>query len=147
MVSMHSEKAQMCSKPSLRSFPNIAFKTVLSYKTTLKQQLNSEKWNVGYVSAFCWTVLLCCFSIQCFCRCVFYPMHFWCLCSLHLTPHFPSRYAQKLATNVSPPQTATSSWLLSVSSLVSCGWYGAGTNCDSWTASLSLHGSVHELLI
>ena len=88
MVSMHSEKAQMCSKPSLRSFPNIAFETVLSYKTALKQQLNSEKWNVGYVSAFCWTVLLCCFSIQCFCRCFFSPMHFWCLCTLHLTPHF-----------------------------------------------------------
>ena len=90
MVSVHSEKAQMCSKLSLRSFPNIAFETVLSYKTTLKQQLNSEKWNVGSASAFCWTVLLCCFSIQCFCRCVF-SLHVF-LVLVYLTsdvPFFP----------------------------------------------------------
>ena len=29
-----------------------------SYKTTLKQQLNSEKWDAGYLSAFGWAVSL-----------------------------------------------------------------------------------------
>ena len=33
------------------------------YKTTLKQELNSEKWDVGYLPAFGQAVLLCCFGV------------------------------------------------------------------------------------
>ena len=72
---MHSEKAQMCSKPSLRNFPNIAFETVLSYKTTLKE------WEMK-------CRICICFIASSVFVCVFSPMHFWCLCTLYLTPHF-----------------------------------------------------------
>ena len=40
-----------------------------SCKATLSQQLSGEKWDVGYLSVFCWAVLLCCFSVQCFVFC------------------------------------------------------------------------------
>ena len=40
-----------------------------SYKTTHKQRLNGEKLDVGYLLAFGWYVLLCCFGVQCLEEC------------------------------------------------------------------------------
>ena len=36
-----------------------------SYKTTLKQELNGEKWDVGHLSAFGWAISVRCFGVQC----------------------------------------------------------------------------------
>ena len=40
-----------------------------SYKTTVKQQLNGEKWDVGCYSAFGWAALLRSFCVQCLEEC------------------------------------------------------------------------------
>ena len=40
-----------------------------SYKTTVKQRLNGEKWDVGCYSAFGWAALLRSFCVQCLEEC------------------------------------------------------------------------------
>ena len=60
------------------------------YKTTVKQQLNGKKLDVGYLSAFGCGVLLCCFGV-------------WCLSCKHFSKHqTPKQDNQKqINTNVS----------------------------------------------
>ena len=66
-----------------------------SYKTTLKQHLNGEKWDVGYLSAFCCPVLLRWFVFLMSFYDLSFNIFFWFMFSIftqtkQIIPHCPN---------------------------------------------------------
>ena len=80
----------------------------IMFTTLLKQQLNGDKWDVGYYkSAFGWAVSLCCFDVKCFKEC-WHDNDVWRKCS---------RKLQSPVYDILPPTSAITGYAIALRKL------------------------------